>query len=416
MHRFTVQMCRHRPPSPIGCARLRFRLQRTGRMAASPKGVTLMPVVMTSSQKAEAPPGRTVAAVARRLGVSPSTLRSWDRRYGMGPSDHADGAHRRYSPLDVARLLHMQSLVRVGSPLRRRLPSRATGSRRLRVIRRPCWRRAAAPARSGGQLGAGVGVTGDSAATEMVRGLTAATSALDSAACALLIRRSLTTRGVVWTWDELLRPVLRNVGRNWGTQRGRRGGGASTESRDRRRTGGNCGLYAPSSARPVLLTCGPGEDHSLPLYALAAALAERGVDRGCSVPAPGDRDLPPPRRIGPSAVVLWAQLPVRDAETAWASIPRQRPESLRVARDPVGPCRCRLAWLRRRPCQRSDHARASRVALPIVPPAKLVQPRPAGRIPRAALPTASRRCSSSSPRGWRIRRIVASQGGYWVCA
>ena len=33
----------------------------------------------------------TVAAVARRLGVAPATLRTWARRYGLGPSDHPPG-------------------------------------------------------------------------------------------------------------------------------------------------------------------------------------------------------------------------------------------------------------------------------------------------------------------------------------
>ncbi|MCA1655283.1 MAG: MerR family transcriptional regulator, partial [Pseudonocardiaceae bacterium] len=32
-----------------------------------------------------------VAAVARRLGIAPATLRTWDRRYGIGPRVHTTG-------------------------------------------------------------------------------------------------------------------------------------------------------------------------------------------------------------------------------------------------------------------------------------------------------------------------------------
>lgn len=56
-------------------------------------------------------PALTVAAVARRLGVAPATLRTWDRRYGLGPSEHSAGAHRRYSAIDVERLLVMRRLT-----------------------------------------------------------------------------------------------------------------------------------------------------------------------------------------------------------------------------------------------------------------------------------------------------------------
>lgn len=58
----------------------------------------------------------TVAAVARRLGVAPATLRTWDRRYGLGPSEHTAGSHRRYSGVDVARLLVMRRLTLDGVP------------------------------------------------------------------------------------------------------------------------------------------------------------------------------------------------------------------------------------------------------------------------------------------------------------
>jgi hypothetical protein len=54
----------------------------------------------------------------------------------------------------------------------------------------------------------------------------------------------------------------------------------------------------------------PGEPHSLPLDALAAALAEAGIPAiplGARAPSDAIRDAA--RRTGPAVVVLWAQLP-----------------------------------------------------------------------------------------------------------
>ena len=64
----------------------------------------------------EAQRGVTVAEVAHRLGVAPATLRTWDRRYGLGPTTHEAGAHRRYSDEDLARLATMRRLVVSGVP------------------------------------------------------------------------------------------------------------------------------------------------------------------------------------------------------------------------------------------------------------------------------------------------------------
>lgn len=58
-----------------------------------------------------AKPGVAVAVVAKRLGVAPATLRTWDRRYGLGPSERSAGSHRRYTRDDVLRLLVMQRLT-----------------------------------------------------------------------------------------------------------------------------------------------------------------------------------------------------------------------------------------------------------------------------------------------------------------
>ncbi|EJF47351.1 transcriptional regulator, MerR family, partial [Schaalia georgiae F0490] len=58
----------------------------------------------------------SVTEVSKRLGVSASTLRTWERRYGVGPEERAAGAHRRYLPDDVERLRAMIGLVRSGMP------------------------------------------------------------------------------------------------------------------------------------------------------------------------------------------------------------------------------------------------------------------------------------------------------------
>ncbi|SED64202.1 MerR family transcriptional regulator [Ruania alba] len=74
-----------------------------------------MPVARSGSDERERARIRlTVAAVAKRLGVAASTLRTWDRRYGLGPSSRTAGQHRRYNAEDVTRLETMRRLTREG--------------------------------------------------------------------------------------------------------------------------------------------------------------------------------------------------------------------------------------------------------------------------------------------------------------
>lgn len=59
---------------------------------------------------------RTVSAVADELGVSASTLRTWERRYGLGPERREAGSRRRYQPEDVERLRAMVNHLHAGLP------------------------------------------------------------------------------------------------------------------------------------------------------------------------------------------------------------------------------------------------------------------------------------------------------------
>ncbi|WP_063128923.1 MerR family transcriptional regulator [Nocardia fusca] len=46
--------------------------------------------------------GFTVGTVAQVLDIPVATLRSWNRRYGLGPPHRNPGEHRYYTPSDVA--------------------------------------------------------------------------------------------------------------------------------------------------------------------------------------------------------------------------------------------------------------------------------------------------------------------------
>jgi MerR family transcriptional regulator, light-induced transcriptional regulator len=53
----------------------------------------------------------SVGAVSSRLDVTASTLRTWERRYNVGPSFRTEGGHRRYTELDIDRVEVMSRLV-----------------------------------------------------------------------------------------------------------------------------------------------------------------------------------------------------------------------------------------------------------------------------------------------------------------
>jgi DNA-binding transcriptional MerR regulator len=291
----------------------------------------------------------TVAAVARRLGVAPATLRTWDRRYGLGPTLHSAGAHRRYSRSDIARLEAMRRLVLDGVPPsdaarlavesvptpREGLDSPPPGpSGRLGVLDPPAEARAAGG--PGGRVLALPGGSGE------VRGLARAAMALDSRTLRTALDRALTEHGVITTWNELLMPVLVAVGERWAAT----GEGievehllAETATSALRAVGPDA--PEPGNGRPVLLACVPDESHTLPLAALAAALAEHGIAARLLGPGlPATALAAAVRRTGPAVLLLWAQLP-RYADVRIL-------DGLPVLRPPVAVLAGGAGWLGRR--------------------------------------------------------------------
>ncbi|WP_177320446.1 MerR family transcriptional regulator [Lentzea waywayandensis] len=273
----------------------------------------MTPPEHTSAGSHTSEPLLSVAAVARRLGVAPATLRTWDRRYGLGPTGHTVGRHRKYGPPDVARLELMQRALLRGA-------SSAEAARFALDSKSSMTHGVVPVAPSGGR---GLKLPG---ASRLARGLGRAAVAMDSIAVQEMLADSLASDGVITTWNEVVRPVLTAVAARWQLS----GAGVEVEH-----LLNECVLAAFVRAtplvtagrnhRPVLLACMPEERHNLPLYPLAAELAHRGVVvRQLGAALPMDALAAAVRRTAPSAVVLWAQLPRYADPGVITALPRTR--------------------------------------------------------------------------------------------
>ncbi|AYF79240.1 MerR family transcriptional regulator [Nocardia yunnanensis] len=219
----------------------------------------------------------TVGAVARLLDVPVATLRSWNLRYGIGPRQHRPGRTRYYTRGDLEVVLRMAALIRAGA-------TPASAARAARVLLEP------APA------------PGD------VGPLLAAAERMDVATLTGLVSAHLAHHGVCDTWNRLCRPAFERI-----VERQDAGEGyidvehllswAVATSLHR-------GLPPLTAREPrVLLACVEGEQHSLPLEVLRAALAEHrcaALLLGANLPMSALADALARRPRG-CVVVLWAQ-------------------------------------------------------------------------------------------------------------
>ncbi|MFD1940302.1 MerR family transcriptional regulator [Nonomuraea mangrovi] len=258
-------------------------------------------------------PGYGIGAVSRRLGVPAPTLRTWNLRYGIGPSRRSPGGHRRYDAGDLRRLEEMNRLIHAGVP-----PADAAREALRLSITPDDAREAPAVPRAEEERGQ----------VPTAASVARAACALDGRAVADGLAAALAGRGVVWTWERLVRPVFRTIC----LRQTETGAGVDVEHLFSDRL--LAALFPlierparPVNTRPVLLACAEEEQHSLPVYALAAALS---VDRlvetrvlGARTPYSALGDAM--RRLGPSVVFVWSQQPSTGDPAPLSALPSPRP-------------------------------------------------------------------------------------------
>jgi DNA-binding transcriptional MerR regulator len=248
----------------------------------------------------------TVAAVARRIGVAPATLRTWDRRYGLGPSSHEAGEHRRYCPSDLAQLTLMRRLIISGV---------APADAALR-----------AKAHSGSVSVENV-IQDFEVREDVVDSLHRASKSLDKNFVETLLRKDISENGVIASWTEVIVPLLFLVGDEWAAT----GTGIEVEHMlseiiKRLLREGVAEIKDPVNAQPVLLASVGEELHCLALHALAAALAEKGIESfflGARTPLEAISGMV--KRAAPPAVFLWAQLEQNSDPKFFKDLPVVRP-------------------------------------------------------------------------------------------
>ncbi|MEZ7126841.1 MerR family transcriptional regulator [Nonomuraea sp. AD125B] len=265
--------------------------------------------------------GYGIGAVSRLIGVPAPTLRTWNLRYGLGPSRRSAGGHRRYDAADLHRLREMKRLIAEGLPpaeaARHALTLTLTGEPPTPPA--PRHTSATRPTEAGpaGAEPAGAGVT------SLVR----AAFVLDSHAVTHLLESSLAAHGVRPTWERLVLPAFDAVCRRQDDS----GAGIDVEHLLSDRILAALHRHAlrqaaPAGRRPVLLACAEDEQHTLPVHALAAALAEEGVEtRVLGARTPYAALAHAMRRLHPAAVFVWSQQELTGATAPLAALPRLRP-------------------------------------------------------------------------------------------
>jgi DNA-binding transcriptional MerR regulator len=248
----------------------------------------------------------TVAAVARRIGVAPATLRTWDRRYGLGPSSHEAGEHRRYCPSDLAQLTLMRRLIVSGVA--------------------PADAAVRAKAHSG-SVSVEHEIQSFEVREDVVDSLHRAAKSLDKNFVETLLRKDIADNGVIATWTEVIVPLLFLVGDEWAaTGTGIEVEHMLSESIKRLMREGVSEIKEPLNTQPVLLASVGEELHCLALHALAAALAEKGIETfflGARTPLEAISGMV--KRAAPPAVFLWAQLEQNSDPKFFNELPVVRP-------------------------------------------------------------------------------------------
>jgi len=151
-------------------------------------------------------PRHPIRVVAQRTGLTPATLRAWERRYGVVAPGRSEGGQRLYSDRDVERLRRLHLLTEAGRPISlvASLPDEALEA--LQAEDRSRRYPPPEPAVPGTTM---------PAADALVVSAFDRVGALDGDGLEAVLRRAAVTLGVSVFLEEVVAPLLHRVGDAW---------------------------------------------------------------------------------------------------------------------------------------------------------------------------------------------------------
>lgn len=222
--------------------------------------------------------GLTIDQVSRIVGVPTPTIRSWERRHQVPVVSRTSGGHRRYTNEQLDALRRMRDLVAQG----------------IRPVN------AAARIKS----------EDATSAESLIEALLQASQEFKPDTIGGTLDAAQQALGLGRTVDDVLLPALRQIGQRWES-------GWVDVSHEHLATYAihrwlsklNRTSLPLAHFQPIVLCCGPRDDHTLGLEALGALLGERGLDcRLLGARTPAESLVRAVRDTAAAAVVLVCHL------------------------------------------------------------------------------------------------------------
>lgn len=191
--------------------------------------------------------GLNIAALARRTGVAPDTLRKWEQRYGILKPTRTTGGQRRYSERDVARVLWLRARLEEGYRI--------------------------------GEAAALLGpiqTTASTSLAEQLEAVLAATAVGDQSRVGFLLDQVFALNPVERALGEVIAPLVRRVGDAWRDGRLTVAQEHLLSEAIRARLGQLVADPSGGVRGVAVLACAPGERHELGLMMAAVALRSDG--------------------------------------------------------------------------------------------------------------------------------------------